>query len=120
MPCHSRAVVAVAVAVLSVAGCQPRTNQDSATVFGITFDVITARTQMSGGTIESVVNDSAKIQISGVQIDLAKVKDGNSYSLTIDEKSYGTVQGGDKVVVSETRDVTVNGALRKIEEQSQH
>ena len=91
-------------------------NRGTAHVSGITIEVIEAGTGRAGSTTHyNGDKKSNKITLGDVTIKLHAAKGGN-HALTINGKKHGTVAKGDNLVISESRNVTVNGSERAAEE----
>jgi hypothetical protein len=88
----------------------------TAEVTGITFEVASPGSGGAGGvTLNTGNKKNCTMTLGDVTIELGAATDGKR-ELTINANKYGTVTKGDKVVVTESRSVTINGSERAAEQ----
>lgn len=115
----------------SGAGTYPPTNGDfvtnldgrgTARVWGICFEVAdpvgkASGSEFEGGLHSDLEQTDARVRIAlgdDVGILLEKVP-GSPITFTLNERSYGTLDVGDQVIIDKERNVTINGTERQAE-----
>ena len=95
-------------------GHSPNAPADMASVDlgGISIEVIKPGSNSIGVGAISPGPEKNSVTLGTVEIEIGAAQNGQR-TLTINGKQYGSVTNGDKVVISEARDVTVNGTSRQ-------
>ena len=94
-------------------GHSPNAPADTASVElgGISIEVIKPGSNSIDAGAISRGPEKNSVTLGTVEIEIGAAQNGQR-TLTINGKQYGSATNGDKVVISEARDVTVNGTSR--------